>query len=198
MSDPFFTTYSAFWRRIESEKVCVRYDSPSNRYAEVGYFDHKGGNYENRRAPFGERGPCVAICRLSYPEPLDQPSEYRTDGVAVDLRDEMVTLAHEYGHCLSFRGQTPRKEWDAYFAAASRRDQVVDARRSAGASDVEGDRKALAEALSDAEKALIIREEELAWRLGRSELPKELHPALDQRVAIVLSKQRYSWGIGPQ
>jgi hypothetical protein len=100
---------------------------------------------------------------------------------------DLYTLAHEFGHYLSWRRSRPADDtttpnaesaaWRAYFAAAKKRDaawQCVDARFPNGA-DEDMYTSALRDAalrreLSDEEKRLILAEETRAWEYGREAL----------------------------
>lgn len=79
-----------------------------------------------------------------------RPSRRLASGVdATDERllAELITLAHEYGHVVSKRGQTPTDEWRRYREAE--------------------DRRRLRYPITKHDRDLIVAEESLAWAVGR-------------------------------
>jgi hypothetical protein len=182
-----FEHYKALWRQIESEGVHVRYAQGGR--GEDGYFWHDGNPI---RSPDGvwTQGPLIAICRAFQMTHDDEPSERGADGQAVALEAELFTLAHEYGHCLSFQGRTPRDAWEAYHRAAGHRDQIYDAIPDGGSVPA-----ALGAGLSEGEKSLIMAEETLAWDLGRVFVPEALRTPYDSGAAHGLYCHRYRMGM---
>lgn len=181
-NEEVFPYYEALWRRTPVEDLYIHYEgwAPAG---ESGYFHHEGQ---------GNGNPKIVIIRPHYTE-FDEPTMERNDGKHVDLAAEMITLAHEYGHFLSFSGSTPRETWAAYYRAALHRDQVHDALPD-GASIPE----ALGQALSAEERDLIVAEETTAWELGRQFIPQQLLPEYERRARHGVHCHRYLLGLDPQ
>jgi hypothetical protein len=93
--------------------------------------------------------PEIQITRAFYRTPQDEPTELLSNGQPANVEDELLTLAHEYGHYLSWKGETARKTWEQYHAAAFHREGVVK----------ESGWDAVQRALSVAEKQLVSDEE---------------------------------------
>jgi hypothetical protein len=180
--------YEALWRHIEADGVYVWYGI--SQRGESGYFQHDG---KPIRGPDGswESGPLVGVCREHSTTPDTRPSDRDDNGTQVDLANELFTLAHEYGHCLSFRGRTAQQVWQAYHRAAIRRDELYDSIPNGG--DVPS---VLSAGLSDDEKALIIAEEALAWRLGHALVPIDLLASYDACAKHHVNNHRLRMGMG--
>jgi hypothetical protein len=171
----FFNTYEALWRRIQADVGRLSYSGMNAD--EGGHFQHDGcGIY---------RKPEIVISRPWYKPPADEPSEFLGDGRKVDIKPEFFTLAHEYGHYLSWRGETPPETWARYHAAACHRDGVV---RLSGWD-------AVPNALSEEEKQVISDEESLAWKLGRAFIPEQLLPEYDEKARRGVHNHRYRLGL---
>jgi hypothetical protein len=103
---------------------------------------------------------------------------------AVQRREVLFTMAHELGHYLSWRGDTPR--YETFLRAYLKLDSLLRVR--------EGNRRYGAAAPevppSDAEMNLIMDEEERAWRLGREHIPAELREAYDAHGRRMLQSYR--------
>src|SRR4051812_39054532 len=108
-NEDVFPHYRALWKRLPEDELYIHYTGPSVE-GEAGFFQHDP--------------PSIGICRPHYTDP-DEPSTGRNDCVPVKLADEMLTLAHEYGHFLSFSGATRREIWNSYHRAVVRRDELV-------------------------------------------------------------------------
>src|SRR5580658_5889281 len=110
-----FHIYEALWRRIESDGVWVHYNGLDTD--EGGHFVHDG---------CGDQGkPEIQLTRSFYREPMDAPSEMLGNGQPANIKGELLTLAHEYGHCLSWQGGTPHERWNEYHAAVLHQDAVA-------------------------------------------------------------------------
>jgi len=170
-----FDVYVALWRRIQADVGRLSYSGINAD--EGGHFQHDGCGAHKK--------PEIVISRPFYASPADEPSEFRSTGERVDIKSELFTLAHEYGHYLSWRVETPREQWAQYHAAAFHRDGVVN----------QNDWDAVPTALSDAEKQLISDEETLAWKLGRQFIPSELLPEYDEKARFGVHNHRYRLGL---
>lgn len=85
----------------------------------------------------------IRIYRSPAPHPTDAPC---LGGDREDLSYDLVTLAHECGHAMSY--QRRGESWARYFASACKRDR--------------------GESLTAGDQALILEEERAAWEHGRS------------------------------
>jgi hypothetical protein len=171
-----FTSYDALWRRAQADGVWVRYDGAE--LDEAGSFAHDGcGGYEK---------PEIRISRPFHGEPEDEPSELLGTGQPADIKSELLTLAHEYGHFLSWNGETPLDRWSRYHAAVLRKDSLED--------DGVG-RQVVVAALSNDEKLLICEEETIAWKLGRPFVPEALLPEYDDKTRLGIHHHRYRLGL---
>jgi hypothetical protein len=177
-----FEAYAALWRRIQKEDVYVRYDGKER--CMDGYFLHEGDSFRMPDNTFRKR-PLIAIGKR-YAIPEDQPSEHGENGAAVDLRFELFSLAHEYGHCRSFRDKDTRDVWGRYHLAAKHWEEVF-----AALPEHANIPAALGAALSEDEKKLIMDEETLAWSLGRPLVPKDMHSEYDRRASHDLDVHRF-------
>ncbi len=167
--------YKSLWNRIHADGVWVRYDGVD--VDEAGSFAHDGCG--------GEEQPEIQISRPFHGEPEDEPSEWIGTGEPADIKSELLTLAHEYGHFLSWNGETPRDTWSRYHAAVLRKDTLEE----------KGGRERVVAVLSDAEKQLICEEETLAWKLGRPFVPEELLAVYEEKARIGLHHHRYRLGL---
>jgi hypothetical protein len=177
-NEEIFPCYAALWRRVPVDDLYIHYEAHLPRGA-AGCFDHDP--------------PEIGIARPYYVEPYDEPSMERSDGTPVNLAAEMLTLAHEYGHFLSFSGGTPADAWQAYYRAASHRDEVFDALPDG--TSAEDCRREVTKALSDEERNLIVAEETLAWVLGREFVPERLLAEYERRARLGVHNHKYRLGI---
>ena len=204
-----FDVYVALWRRAQEAGACVHYfdhprgDPPSLRS------DHTGASgWFLANADVEGAQPIIQVYRLECDDDSFTPSRSRGPGGAElpepDLEHELITLAHEYGHLMSYRGETPRSEWDRYTAAASKRGEVYAAACEhlpeglPRAETNERIRRALREGLTDDERARIVAEESLAWRIGRAvliELGLTDLSSFDKREREGLHAHRYRLGM---
>jgi hypothetical protein len=178
-----FERYVALWRQIESEGVRLLYDGLIFAHGIEGLFIHEGRCEPTR--------PEIWISRPTYKQPRNQPLDVHGDGTPAPIEKELLTLAHEYGHFLSWKGRATDGRWDAYRAAALRRDDIA-----VGAGP-DGVRVAWSAAMSEADKTLILDEETLAWKLGRPSIPDELHAEYDEKTRLSLHFYRYRMGFDP-
>ncbi|HEU4411656.1 MAG TPA: hypothetical protein VFS43_40810 [Polyangiaceae bacterium] len=153
--------YEPFWRFMQRQKrIIVMYAGPTP--------DGERGTFcPNDDAPV-PCPPMITVTREHYLTPETEPRRERADKVKPDLLDELITLAHEYGHFVSW-------------GEGHRTPELVEAgnrlfRRRAGD---------LQEPCLDAsQRDLVLQEEERAWSHGRRALQKtgfEWWPAFDQR-----------------
>ena len=170
-----FLIYERLWRRIQAEGVRVHYNGLA--LDEGGHFLHDGCGKLKK--------PDIQITRPFYRTPSDEPSEFLNTNARADIKKELLILAHEYGHCLSWKGETPPEKWGSYHAAAFRRDGAVK----------DGGWDAVPDTLHDAEKQLIVDEETLAWKLGRQFIPEELYAEYDEEARRGVHNHRYRLGL---
>ncbi|MFT3693847.1 MAG: hypothetical protein QM831_11940 [Kofleriaceae bacterium] len=156
--DDTWNVYERVWRRAEQEGAWVHYSEWSFT-GEAGYFVSRFDDPHVQK-------PYITLIRRHHKEPPETPT--RTidppSGVSQpDLAAELTTLAHEYGHLASFNGRTDRNVWLSYEATARKRTEITDE-----ANDADGDPRAwLLERLDDDDRARILSEEALAWKIGR-------------------------------
>ena len=152
--------------------------------------------------------PHIRLLRPHY-EKVNEPTRGRNAGAPKDLPPpdllyELVTLAHEFGHFESWRHRTPREQWLKYDAVTERRGRTTREVR-AGARE-RGElgrvdellRAALQQELNDAECAMILEEEALAWSIGREVLAEcgfADWTAYDDRERLRLHNHRYRLGL---
>ena len=173
-----FYHYCDLWKHIESKGVVVQYsDDPAHSHRK-GYFVPDGAwNYAlTETSARRVRGPLIVICsppRLySGPAgapPKPGPFRYRVDGGPVDLQDELFTLAHEYGHCRSWRASI-RSEKPFYDATTAHR--IMEEPLSAPLT----------------ERLHIVQEERDAWDLGRDFVPPHLQAEYGRVAAAAVSE----------
>jgi hypothetical protein len=182
-NDEIFPVYAALWGRLPVEDLWIHYVGPTPR-GEAGYFQHDGQG--------GFKRPEIGVLRSHFVEPDDEPSMLRSNGVRVNLVTEMFTLAHEFGHYLSYAGVTPPETWHAYHRAVVHRDELGDA------IDNELSRRdRLRKRLSGRERRLIVAEETRAWALGREFIPEPVLAAYERRARQGVHFHRYRLGIDP-
>lgn len=186
-SDDLFPAYAALWRRLPAEALWVHYYGGSAR-GESGYFQHDGQGCFKR--------PEIGILRPFHIDE-DEPSMARSDGHLVDLKAEMCTLAHEYGHYLSWADEASRETWRSYQRAAVLRDQLLDAMTGAHCFNVLTHRDRLRRRLPGQAKRLIVAEETRAWELGRDLIPEGLRAEYDDDAVHGVHCHRYRLGIDP-
>lgn len=204
-----FEMYVALWERAQAEGACVHYfdhpraDPPNirgDRSGASGWF-HANADIEDGQ-------PVIQIYRLECDDDAFTPSRTRgpngADLPPPDLEHELITLAHEYGHLISFLTQTPRAEWKRYSAAASKRGQIMKAtceempHALSSAERNERLRSSLHSGLDNEERDRIVKEEALAWKIGRQVLQEfgmaDLS-AYDRRTVEGLHAHRYRLGM---
>jgi hypothetical protein len=182
-----FPFYERLWRRAQRDGVFVHYRGIMLN-GEAGYFASR--HTEGRK-------PEIAIARPYYAND-DTPARERIAGApmpAPDLVEELITLAHEYGHWQSYSGRTLRYDWERYFATAKKRDAV--SARVDGAAQ----RDALRVELNDDDRERIVREETMAWVIAREVLSElaldddEFWAAFERHAKQGLHNHRYRLGL---
>jgi hypothetical protein len=88
-------------------------------------------------------------------------------------REAAFTLAHEFGHFLSWRSDP--EAWKTVHMAMVKRHTAMATERP------------MRELVSREESIVIIEEERRAWRLGRAHIAEELHADYDARAALMLA-----------
>lgn len=169
--DYVFPIYEQLWRRAESAGVWVHYGGwPDESLA--GYFNPRDDEPFKQRPELAIRRPYCGSSSTTprrdstAPPPLPQP----------DILEELITLAHEYGHFCSFNGRTERTEYQLYDATVKRRDATwADEvnKLPEGLSKLERNervRRQMFARLDDDARTRLIREETLAWTIGRDVL----------------------------
>jgi hypothetical protein len=171
-----FAAYERLWRRIQADGVSVHYNGLATD--EGGHFQHDGcGDLKE---------PEIQITRSFYSPPSDEPSEFLNNGEPSDIENELFTLAHEYGHFLSWKRATNLELWCKYHDAILHRGRLWEG----GAN-----RDSVCRALSADEKQLIVEEETLAWKLGRPFIPDEWYAAYDEKARRGVHNHRYRLGL---
>ena len=162
-----FPIYEKLWARAESDGATVLY---------LGLGDDGGGVFYPHYNDSVEPRPTIEIIR-NYYETIDSPTRDRNEAgrrtlPPPDLLREVVTLAHEFGHFLSWKGRTPRETWDRYYEAIGIRDETWAQVDESGSIDAYNDRRraAVQDALTEDQLQLIIDEETRAWIFGREAL----------------------------
>ncbi|MBN1608795.1 MAG: hypothetical protein JW940_19365 [Polyangiaceae bacterium] len=157
-----FVLYEALWRTLEGLGVAVVY----------GGLWEEDGDFHPDPWETGKDSPKITISRPYYADP-PWPNQHRNRGGSAlpppDLLLELVTLAHEGGHFLSWKERTPRSEWQRYFGAAKKRDQIIAEVPRGGSTDEYNDRlrAAMQSSLRAEQIELILTEEALAWRIAQ-------------------------------
>lgn len=193
--DDVYPIYEGLWRRAETEGAIVRYSGrPGSGAAGMFYSTH-----------FPK--PTILVMRPYYKPPSDEPSR-ESDAppplAQPDIHEEMITLAHEYGHFRSWAEFTDRAEYEIYDAVIKLRDAVANeevARIPEGLSkQARSDRlrTALYGALNDNARTRIVHEETLAWQVGRrvlADLGLQDFAVYDERARTGLHNHRYRLGM---
>lgn len=204
-----FDIYVALWEGARVAGACVHYfdhpraDPPSllgDRTGASGWF------LANADVEDGQ--PVIQIYRLECDDDSFTPSRTRGPGGAnlppPDLEHELITLAHEYGHLMSYLGRTPREDWEKYDAAARRRGEIVDHVIDLMAADLppvavsDRIRHALYDGLNEEDRVRIVAEEALAWRIGQEvlrELGLDDFEQFNKREVEGLHAHRYRLGL---
>ncbi|HEY4238338.1 MAG TPA: hypothetical protein VGM88_00905 [Kofleriaceae bacterium] len=165
-----FQLYVALWRRAELDGVSVRYEDDRSESGTNGYFDpHR---YDT------PSDPEIVIVRAWCTPPGNEPrreSDAPPPLAQPDIPEELITLAHEFGHGRSFLTDT--KRWLEYDDVSARL-QIVQreasftaiSRSLVGTAANDAIRRVILETLDDNERALIIDEEMRAWGIARETL----------------------------
>jgi hypothetical protein len=121
----------------------------------------------------GRKGPAIEVVR-----PRSEQSKTTLDWAPTEAQQEeaLFILAHEFGHCLSWRADGAR--YEAFFAAYFKFKRI----QQFGAQN--------GEALSVMEAELIDEEEARAWALGREHVPEELRTSYDSHAEEKVSGYR--------
>ena len=158
-----FAIYDLAWKRARNEGALVRYQAQWPDHA--GFFKANHGT---------SLPPNIQIYRPKYKSPSTKALPVFGDDSPVpdeQLRAELITYAHEYGHLMSFRRETPRDEWLRYVDLEMRRSDIVKTvHAELGDDGSQFDavlRHRMLASYTDDEREMIIREETLAWRIGR-------------------------------
>ena len=184
MSESLFAAYKSLWKTAEDGgNVWVHYVGQDPNGA-AGWFKPDG------RGIF--KKPEIAMVRPYYIEPTTEPSDRRSDGAPVDLRAEIITLAHEFGHYLSWKESTEEAR-KSYRAAIDRWDAIK--KKLNKNASAEEERKTVVSTLAETEKNLILAEEERAWRLGRPHVPDTIVGEYERRKTTGLHFYRYRFGL---
>lgn len=145
-----WVVYEALWRKLAQEGVRIQYDGclPNGQ---AGYFTLMRGR------------PTIAIQRKYYQPPSNEPMTFRNDGAVTandsegenqpDLLEELITTAHEAGHCHSWRlgNRTPE-----YVEAADAMQVLLTPGHS----------------ITDRQRMVYMADEHRAWKYGRVVLKK--------------------------
>ena len=203
-----FDIYLALWARARSAGACVHYfdqplaDPPSLHGDQTG-----ASGWFLANADIADAQPVIQIYRLEYDDALTPSRSRRHGGGSLptpDLEYELITLAHEYGHLMSYRGRTQRADWDLYTASARRRGDIAErviAEMPTGLAPSAANellRLSLYEGLGERDRSRIVAEESLAWRIGREALSELGHvdfQQFDRREADGLHAHRYWLGL---
>jgi hypothetical protein len=194
MSDVFHQ-YRALWRLLEESGVVIVYS---------GGMPDGSGSFHPDPHESGEDSPLISIGRPYYSSEGEWPNRHRNAGGSSrpppDLQSELVTLAHEGGHFLSWKDRTPRNDWQRYYAVARARDQVLAQVPKHGSIDEYNDRlrAAVQSSLTAEEIELILAEETRAWQIGRELLERigfEDFSFYEARTRNGLHNHRYRLGL---
>jgi hypothetical protein len=124
-----------------------------------------------------------------HAEKGDAPTRGRNNGTAftdVELRTELETFAHEYGHFVSWKGRTSAEDWLCYFEAAKKRSAVSTEFQAAVSADTSAVEfchqlgETMQVKLTADERDMIMREETRAWEFGRELLVELGYEHLDE------------------
>ena len=179
MTPDVFDIYQKLWLRAENDGAYVQYYTWSSLSPPKLTSDPNGATGSFDASVNRDARPTILIYRLECDDDIWTPSRTRgPEGAHLplpDLQEELITLAHEYGHLRSFLGETQRQAWNQYNEIAQRRTNIMN--RVVDQSEVVNDSKvnsrlrtALLAELSDEDYDRIIQEETLAWRIGRETL----------------------------
>lgn len=201
--DELFALYADAWRRAETAGAFVTFHG----------MDEPAGYFHANERPGGFASPAIFIARPFAEKDGPMPTRGRGPEApatmpAPNIEDELITLAHEFGHFTSWaeaRHQPERRSrWTEYSAIAHKRDAARDQIWEAMPPDLPPELKGAAArsglfiALNDDDRARIVEEEEFAWRIGR-ELLADLGfrdwEAFDARERAGLHYHRYNLGI---
>jgi hypothetical protein len=169
--DEVFETYVKLWRRAQADGLFVHYHGLMGGGL-AGYFDHRE-NYGRKMKPE------IAISRPYYKAPGHEPSRDSNAPPGEpqpDLVGELFTLAHEYGHSRSWAGRTEPAEYKLYDEVAKWRGAILDEESQKLSTSLsvhdqsEALRRALYDRLDEDARERIMREESLAWNIGREVL----------------------------
>jgi len=192
--DDVYPVYERLWRRAQAEGAIVRYEGLAPN-GEAGWFH-----------PTYYPKPTIIVMRPYYKED-DQPARDSNAPPPLaqpNIHEELITLAHEYGHFRSWAGRTERSKYNLYDVAAERRDAItaeVISKMPEGLSKQEHwerRRTAVRAALGADDLTRIIGEETLAWEVGRevlAELGLTDFALYDERMRRGLHYHRYRLGI---
>lgn len=191
-ADRDFQIYVALWRRAEELGTRVQYDGSME----------PGGAFNPDPHDRGEDDPLISITRPHYKE-FDVPSRDLNDGgqhlAPPDIIYETITLAHEFGHFLSWKERTPRDAYEAYLVALVTRSRAWEAvPEHDHAAYHDAIRAAARAALTTEQLALIVAEEERAWAIGREALEELGFVRLDlfdERARHGVHVHRYRMGL---
>ena len=148
-------TQSQFYELVAVVEGCgVKFQD-----AWLNEFEQEGGSF----LPFAVGGPTIRIERHrselhGFSEPVWSPT-------TAQVQDAFFTLAHEFGHFLSWRAD--KAKWNLVHAAHVRRRALMYAEQP------------VLDGLPIDERRIILDEEERAWELGREYVPEDCHPAYD-------------------
>ncbi len=175
-----FGAYGTLWERAKAAGACVHYYDDKDERSDLHSDSSGATGWFLANVDIDDGQPIIQLYRRECDDDSFAPNRCRGPHGAElpppDLKAELITLAHEYGHLLSFLEKTPRSEWGAFKAAERKRDAALQAAKdqlSDGMSRADVDervRAALREALTDEERMRILNEEALAWTLGREAL----------------------------
>jgi hypothetical protein len=193
-----FPIYENLWRRAQGDGIFVHYGH---------WLDESLSGYFHPHSEEPDRGPEIAIRRPYYIEPDDEPRRESSAPPHLpqpDIDDELLTLAHEYGHACSSAGRTEASEYKLYQLARKRCESVMEDEVKNLSTDLslpewnERLRRAVHERLDEDVRNRIIREEALAWEIGREVLDALGFPDLgpyDAHARRRLHIYRYRLGI---
>jgi hypothetical protein len=177
-----FDIYKNLWTLAQNAGAFVHYytwvslDPPKTEHDEMGATGWFDANHD-----VDEGQPIIRIYRLECDDDSCTPSPTRGPSGAhlppPDLHEELITLAHEYGHLCSFLGATARPDWDRQHQATEHRTAIMrricDASRGLRGAEIgKRFRAALTEERPDDERDRLVREETTAWDEGLAVLQR--------------------------
>lgn len=170
--DPLLATYRALWKQVKDEGIDVGFEPCE--MDRVGGFKPPGVDNTVPEIRISGHGWFDNVNGLPTRE---RPGKRLTDD---ELRGEVMTLAHEYGHFLSMKmskeaGGENLERWNQYRKVIDRWDKI---RERVESEDVESEdveyydrmRDVLRQELTDDERKLILAEETTASKYGRPAL----------------------------